>query len=236
MGGARLRWRNSTRTYLFLPLHDFQEELRDELLDLIAAHRKGRRGLLSLPTGAGKTRTCVDALVIALREGTLRSGHVLWLAQSEELCEQAVQAFREVWTQHSVRAAGRDCPDGPTMALPLYRLWGSRAVPEDMGGRSIVVASIQKLNRLCEHEESAFQEFLERVQVVVADEAHHAIAPSYTEVFNQLGFRRRSGDRALIGLTATPYRGNEEETRRPHHSFLKQPGRSSLAQCSGGTA
>ena len=54
--------------------------------------------------------------------------------------------------------------------------------------------------------------------VVVIDEAHTSIAPSYTQVLRWLG-RSSSRDtinrRPLIGLTATPFRGtSEEQTER----------------------
>ena len=58
---------------------------------------------------------------------------------------------------------------------------------------------------------------LNDVRLLVVDEAHGSIAPSFTSIMGELGltFRRREDEICLLGLTATPYRGrNEEETER----------------------
>jgi superfamily II DNA or RNA helicase len=55
--------------------------LFDSLLHQVCGQR-----VLTLPTGAGKTRTTVEALAdwwLADRQGEF----ILWIAQSEELCE-----------------------------------------------------------------------------------------------------------------------------------------------------
>lgn len=205
--------------YVTLPeLHDFQKELRDRLLEMIVRPEEGPRGILSLPTGAGKTRTVVEALVQALRKRTMPDGYVLWVAQSEELCEQAVLAFREVWMAQTVEAAASKDPDPADAGLPLCRLWASRSLPEPTD-RAVVIASIQKLKACSEKQSEDFDDFLARVRVVVVDEAHHAIAATYTELFRKLEFKGRSGNRTLVGLTATPYRGSDRETGRLINRF-----------------
>lgn len=90
------------------PLHDFQQEVFDGLGALLASGTKRRRAVISLPTGGGKTRVTVEAAVrlVLAPEGVTRS--VLWIAQTDELCEQAVQAFRQV--SGSISASGeRTC-------------------------------------------------------------------------------------------------------------------------------
>jgi superfamily II DNA or RNA helicase len=47
--------------------------------------------------------------------------------------------------------------------------------------------------------------------VVVIDEAHGSITPSYTQILNRLGLDQRTTARPLIGLTATPFRGDRDE-------------------------
>jgi superfamily II DNA or RNA helicase len=80
----------------------------------------------------------------------------------------------------------------------------------------VIVASIQKLTALCRGNSEELTELFETVCVVVVDEAHHAIARSYTGVFRSLGLssEREGCQRPMMGLTATPYRGNQEETDR----------------------
>ena len=61
---------------------------------------------------------------------------LLWIAQTEELCEQAVQSWGELW-----RAFG---PAGE--ALTISRLWGGYEATEVDRGSQVVVATIQKLD------------------------------------------------------------------------------------------
>ncbi|HXE71235.1 MAG TPA: DEAD/DEAH box helicase [Candidatus Nitrosotenuis sp.] len=201
------------------PLHDFQVELRDRLRSVLQSPEAGGRAILSLPTGAGKTRTMVEALVEHLREGIPKDGVVLWIAQSEELCEQAVQAFKEVWTHQTVQAAGHGLPDPPQRAVFLRRLWSARRPAEDWD-RGVVVASIQKLDALSRCDGDELAPLRDAVRIVVVDEAHHAIAPSYTHVFSRLDLAGRgASSRVMIGLTATPYRGGLEESKRLINRF-----------------
>ena len=201
-------------------LADFQGELFDQVLEVLNGREEQNRAILTLPTGAGKTRTTVEALLAWWRERTDRS-IILWIAQSEELCEQAVQAFREVWIDLGHREdAARD-------ALTIGRLWGDRdAVPLDCG---VVVASIQKLHAAARGDGRDLRvEDLgilgDSTGVVVIDEAHRSLAPSYSTVLGTLGinFRRKGAATALLGLTATPRRTSPAETVRLHRRFHDQ--------------
>ncbi len=198
-------------------LRDFQIELRDQVLDILNRRHTGNRAILTLPTGAGKTRTTVEAL-LTWRQSQEDPSIILWVAQSEELCEQAVQSFREVWFDLGHRGASQ------RETLTIGRLWGDRnAVPIECG---VVVASIQKLRAA---ERGAGRDLTpedlriigENTGVIVIDEAHRALAPSYTGVLHSLGinFRQKSADTALLGLTATPRRTSEDETKRLRRRF-----------------
>ena len=207
------------------PLADFQQELFEQLLEILQSPEDENRAILTLPTGAGKTRTAVEAL-LSWRQSRPERPIILWIAQSDELCEQAVQAVREVWFDlgHG-KSSFRE-------SLTIGRLWGSRnAVPWECGA---VVASIQKLYAAASGEGSDLtpedlQVLGEQTGVVVVDEAHRALAPSYGTVLTQLGFnfRQKSAKTALIGLTATPRRTSDEETlrlrRRFHNQILNVP-------------
>lgn len=77
-------------------LRDFQQELHADLSAVLGTGPGSNRAILNLPTGAGKTRTMVEVLFDWRRERRGRRD-ILWIAQSGELCEQAVQAVKEVW-------------------------------------------------------------------------------------------------------------------------------------------
>ncbi len=187
-------------------LHDYQRKIANNLRAMLRRDiLERRRGLISLPTGAGKTLVAVQAIVEAIRNDEYTGG-VLWIADRDELCEQAVEAWRRVWSNIGVDAA----------PLRISRLWQGNKNPTPVGFQHVIVASIQTLNsRVVRQSEDS--RFLEAFKLVVFDEAHHSIAPSYTQVMAKLGltFRRKEDEPFLIGLTATPYRGhNEEETQR----------------------
>jgi superfamily II DNA or RNA helicase len=204
-------------------MEDFQVDLKGQILDTLRGELGQNRGILTLPTGAGKTRTAVEGILEWKRTASEPSG-VLWIAQSDELCEQAVQAFREVWIDLGHRDASiRD-------TLTLSRFWrGTKTVPD---GEGITVASIQKLQAACREggERAArLQSLVTNLRVIVVDESHRMLAPSYTEVLKFLGVEVSRGEPSntpLLGLTATPFRAVEDETRqlaKRFHGRLLRP-------------
>jgi superfamily II DNA or RNA helicase len=183
-------------------LHDFQRAIVGEFRSLLRAEGDGRRALLSLPTGAGKTRVAVEALIEAIQHDGLE-GPILWVTQSDELCEQAVQTWSFVW-----RGLGP-----PRARLAITRLWATNEAEPVDGATQIVVATIQKLQASVIADSD--YDWLANAGCVVVDEAHHSTAPTYTDLLAWLGLERGRGTRPLVGLTATPFRGvSEEESRR----------------------
>lgn len=175
-------------------LHDFQRHAADRIRDLIRAG--SGRGMLSLPTGAGKTRTAVQAVVEAMREGEL-VGPVLWVAQTDELCEQAVSAWTDNW-----RAVG------PRETLKLSRLWSGNEAQDLRDDQQVVVATIAKLEVVMPKDEYAW---LAGATTVIVDEAHRALSPDYRRLLEWLGMERGKQRVPFIGLSATPFRGTSEQ-------------------------
>ncbi|MCC6178011.1 MAG: DEAD/DEAH box helicase family protein [Chloroflexi bacterium] len=188
---------------LALPeLHEFQRTIADRIRALLKTDRGARRALLSLPTGAGKTRIAVQAVVEAVCEDGF-AGPLLWVADRDELCEQAVQSWIDVW--RSV---------GPPERLHISRFWSSNETGPIEDGVHVIVATIQKLRGALDDPSYAW---LPDVACLVVDEAHGSVGPEYTELLNRLGLGRsqRRDEAALLGLTATPFRGvSESETER----------------------
>ena len=185
-------------------LHAYQQCIVDQIVALV---RNGspRRGMVSLPTGAGKTRVVVQAIVQATREG-IYTGGVLWVADRDELCEQAVEAWRQVWSAVGLAAT----------PLRISRMWGQQPAPVATSQLHVVVATIQTLHARLSKDDQAYR-FIADLDLVVFDEAHRSVAPSYTSVMEDIGLTRwqRQGEPFLLGLTATPYRGHDEsETKR----------------------
>lgn len=214
--GEKARRRNKPTEYIDGPtqldeLHDYQQVVSHRLADLLRGVGP-RRGIVSLPTGAGKTRVAVQTVIQSIRDGSLDglahgasfSGPILWLADGEELCEQAIDAWSYLW-----RALGRQ-----DTQLILSRFWANYEMEEESAGVQVVVATWQKiLLRAVGNQSYAW---LAEAPVVIIDEAHGAYTPSYTKILEWLGRGTRQRDKPLIGLTATPFRGRRDsvETER----------------------
>lgn len=188
---------------LFPRLHDYQERLAANMYDLLTERLPGR-AMLSLPTGAGKTRIAAESVIRRFKEHGL-DGPVLWIAQSWELCEQAVQSWKFVWQKV-----------GPEEPLTINRLWNNYEAAAVGSGPQLVVATDAKLESVLDKEEYSW---LREASVVIVDEAHSAYT-RMTPILKSLGITHSRAARPLVGLSATPYRGfNEEETRRLTQRF-----------------
>ena len=190
--------------YSLPKLHDYQRTIVDKVRDVLRnEHGDGaqRRGMISMPTGSGKTRVAVQAIVEAIRDDGFRGG-ILWVADRDELCEQAVEAWRQVWS--SIGTEG--------VQLRVSRMWAGQPSPMPTNDLHVVVATIQTLSARL-NKQTGDYEFLADFNLVVFDEAHRSIAPTFTSVMREIGLTRfqRPNEPFMLGLTATPYRGHDAE-------------------------
>jgi superfamily II DNA or RNA helicase len=195
------------------PLHNFQQEVLEGLRSLLASGRGRRRAVISLPTGGGKTRVTVEAAVRLVLAPKSAARSVLWIAQTDELCEQAVQAFRQVWVN-----CGAQHTD-----LRIVRLWGGNRnpAPPSPDKPVVVVASIQTITSRFS---AAELDWLRKPGLVVVDECHHAITPSYSRLLRWLDAEApRAGaeedEPPILGLSATPFRVDDDESQRLARRF-----------------
>lgn len=188
----------------FPSLHPYQEEIAGRFVDLLC-QRLPQRAMLSLPTGAGKTRVAAEGVIRWIRESGTPSGPILWIAQSTELCEQAVQSWKFVWEK-----VGAEYP------LVIDRLWESNSATPVLGRPHLVVATDAKLRSCLDKDEYAW---LREAALVIIDEAHVAIAPQYTQILTLMGLTHRMSSRHLVGLSATPFRNDADLTRRLAQRF-----------------
>ena len=177
-------------------LHDYQQRLSQELRDvLVEVGQDSRRAkaMVELPTGAGKTRVATQTVLQLFVDGHLE-GPVLWIAQSQELCEQAVQTFSEVW-----RGLGDE------RSLTIGRLWEGNDVHKPDTKFSVVVATDAKLDVVLGESD---YEWLSSASAVFIDEGHVAgTSTRYTRILAWLGIDGRKWERPLVGLSATPFKG-----------------------------
>ncbi len=191
-------------------LWDFQTEVKEELDRTLKT--PGERALVTLPTGAGKTRVAVESIRDSLSgqhnptSDSAKTSTVLWLAHTEELCEQAYTCFKQVWeTSESV------CP------LLLVRFWGRytqdlakhrETLRQILSKPSVLVSTPQRIINLLDEriDESTgmLQDLVKALGLLIVDEAHRAAAKSYKHIMEFLLPRERRV--SVAGLTATPFR------------------------------
>ncbi len=148
------------------------------------------RSILHMPTGSGKTRTAMHIIAehLSSREGAV----VLWLAHSEELCDQAAQEFLKAWSFLGNRE------------VSLMRYWGSQSADPLSITEGLIVAGLQKVVQTAKRDIPLIGRLGSRLSLVVLDEAHQAVAPTYRMILQALVDPYPKT--ALLGLTATPGR------------------------------
>lgn len=174
------------------PLYPYQKEISDKTFKILDT---SQRVLIHLPTGSGKTRTAMNIVIEHLRMSP--DNLVLWLADREELCQQAFDEFNKAWGACGVRET------------TSYGFFSSS--PESLGGidSGFVVAGLHTLNSIRDQDSNKlkllYDKLRSKVTLVIFDEAHKAVAETYKSVTEDFiesdGFTSK-----LIGLTATPGR------------------------------
>jgi len=152
--------------------------------------QEARRALLHMPTGSGKTRTAMNVVVNYLR--VRDKGVVVWLAHSEELCEQACEEFSKAWQALGIRK------------VPLIRYWGPYEEDLKTVEDGVIIAGLKKSYSKLLNDDKQFRTLSTRDPLVVMDEAHQAVARTYQLIIEQLMRPRSSAQ--LLGLSATPGR------------------------------
>ncbi|NOX66561.1 MAG: DEAD/DEAH box helicase [Chlorobi bacterium] len=173
------------------PLYDYQVVISNKATTLINGDAINR-ALMHLPTGAGKTRTALNVVCEHLRSN--QNGLVVWLADSEELCGQALEEFSIAWSKLGNRG------------IKSYSFFSDSAKSMSGVTDGFLVAGLQRLNSLKKTERSfLFDKLQSKVTLIIFDEAHKALAPTYMTILNELS--SNSEEKAFIlGLTATPGR------------------------------
>lgn len=160
-------------------------------------------GILVVPTGGGKTAIAARWL---LQNHISKGGRVLWFAHRRSLLRQAFNTFAEAAyladpkTQLKlVTISSEDCK------------WSAVAKEHD-----VVFSSVQSAVR---ENNFGFLDLMAQQSpaglIVVIDEAHHAAAPGYLRVLQEL----KKHSAPLLGLTATPVRMDEDDEKRLWNLF-----------------
>ena len=170
------------------PLYSYQRQVLADIVRALSSPE--RRAVAHLPTGAGKTRIAAHTACHLLNERDTNDSLVIWLAATEELCEQAAAQLSEAWTHLGRRDA---C---------IHRHWGNRSLDLRRLPSGFLVTGLAKLRSAAFQDNTLLAHLAHRAAAIIFDEAHQAVAKTYSFITEQLCSVRPP----LLGLTATPGR------------------------------
>ena len=170
------------------PLYPYQRQVLADTIHALSSPE--RRAVVHLPTGAGKTRIASHTACHLLNEKDTDESLVFWLAATEELCEQAADQLSEAWTYLGRRN------------VCIHRYWGSQSLDLRCLSTGFLVTGLAKLRSTACQDNTLLAHLAHCAAGVIFDEAHQAVAKTYSFITEQLCSLRPP----LLGLTATPGR------------------------------
>ena len=188
-------------------LEKFQIRIKDQLIQKIK--NNDLKTIVHMPTGSGKTRTTIASLLeYNLEKNFLSDNFIIWLAHSDELCDQAKDSFENLWKTYG------------THDLPLIRLKDQKLEEIKKLSGGIIICTYPKLHRMrMNGAVSNILEFIRtKLKFIIADEAHMVPAQTFRdsiEFITKLNFTH------LIGLSATPGGYYVDQTQELSNYFLK---------------
>ena len=176
-------------------LHPYQRQVFDDLMNLLRPNPQdivpaAQRAIVHMPTGAGKTRVACHAACSLLSRTQAEGKVVVWLASTEELCDQAAEDLEKAWSVLGNRP------------IEIYRFWGDSSLDLSELESGFLVAGMPKLWAVSGKDVRLMRDIAEVTAGVIFDEAHQAIARTYRYLTEQL----LTYQPPLLGLTATPGR------------------------------
>lgn len=176
-------------------LADFQSDLKERMLGVLKRERDKTRCVVTLPTGGGKTRVAVEAFIEWMQPRFAEGKYLIWIAQSEELCEQAIACIEQMWGSREF-----------VSSLRIYRFFGGRGLSLDDLYGGVMIASIQQLYKRIEGGDEALDVILKNTGAMIIDEAHRATSKMYDRLLSRAEELCSPDLFPICGLTATPGR------------------------------
>jgi len=188
-------------------LENFQIRIKNKLIKSIK--NNNLKAIVHMPTGSGKTKTTIATLLEHnLKTQFLNQNIIIWLAHSDELCDQAKDSFEELWRLYG------------TGDLPLIRLKDQKLDEINNLSGGIIICTYSKLHRMRVNMNGAkiLETIRNKSMFIVADEAHMVPAQTFTE---SIEFISKLDFTFLIGLSATPGGYYVDQTEKLSNYFLK---------------
>lgn len=190
----------------FFELLDYQYLIKQQtIFELSKDAPLGRKILIHMPTGTGKTKTTMHILAHYLNF-TNKNGFIVWVAHTKELLGQALDTFRNVWShlgQHQVN---------------IEKSWGIGDYSIDTG---VVFITIQALQSMKVSNSTMYNVLKDKVTLMVYDECHKIGASETNKVVKDFTKSTNLHRRDFIGLTATPGRTtSDSQENRMFNEFF----------------
>ena len=156
--------------------------------------------LLHMPTGSGKTMSAMRIVITHLLKDP--SSLVIWLAHNEELCEQAMEEFQQIWKNAGDRK------------INTYRFFGKSRLDPLSVENGFMSAGLLKMLGSAKKSNTFLAKLALKTDLVIVDEAHQATAEKFSIIIEELSENKNT---KLLGLSATPGRtSNYADSENKH--------------------
>ena len=177
----------------FFELLNYQYAIKEQAMyELNKKLNYGRKILIHMPTGTGKTKTAMHVITNYLNskhEDGFKDFIVVWIAHTNELLKQAFYTFKDVWGHLG------------SFEICVEKSWCNGDYHMNSG---ILFISIESLMALKKSKKNTYNWILNHTSLTIYDECHKIGASKTSEIIKD--FTNQSIKRDFIGLTATPGR------------------------------
>lgn len=179
----------------FFELLDYQYLIKQQAVyELNKKGQLGRKILIHMPTGTGKTKTTMHILAHYLNF-IKKDGLIMWVAHTKELLGQALETFKNVWRHLGLRNTS------------VEKSWGCGEYTITNG---VIFITIQALQAMRKSNKNLYSQLCEKVSLMVYDECHKIGAKETNKVIQDFSKSYEGNKKDFIGLTATPGRTTED--------------------------
>ena len=175
----------------FYELLDYQYLIKQQAIyELTKETPLGRKILIHMPTGTGKTKTAMHILTHYFNfvdEKAL----VIWVAHTKELLGQAFETFSSVWSHLGLRN------------ISVEKSWG---LGEHSINSGMIFTTIQSLQTMRKNNPELYNTISQKITLMVYDECHKIGAKETNKIVADFSKTTTDSKKHFIGLTATPGR------------------------------
>lgn len=175
----------------FYELLDYQYLIKQQAIyELTKETPLGRKILIHMPTGTGKTKTAMHILTHYFNFVDDKA-LVIWVAHTKELLGQAFETFSSVWSRLGLQN------------ISVEKSWG---LGEHSINSGMIFTTIQSLQTMRKSNPELYKTLSKKITLMVYDECHKIGAKETNKVVADFSKTTTDSKKHFIGLTATPGR------------------------------